>query len=83
MRLIAIIAAGIVLGNLAWEFLLEAAHLTGRMVTKTIIDAARRSASRPQQVQPVTSDENDGHNIEFLAAQADGATTNELRIRNA
>jgi hypothetical protein len=70
VRLIACIAEGIVLGNLAWEFLLSGAHMAGRMVTKTIIDAARRSASRPRQVQPITSDENDGHNIQFLTAQA-------------
>ena len=72
MRLIFSIAAGIVLGNLAWEFLLEAAHLTGRMVTRAIITAARRAAERVQStpaVQPIARverEESDGRNVEFL-----------------
>ena len=72
MRLIVCIAAGIVLGNLAWEFLLEAAHLTGRMVTRAIITAARRAADRVQStpaVRPIASvekEESSGRNVEFL-----------------
>ena len=72
MRLIFSIAAGIVLGNLAWEFLLYAAHETGRMATRAIITAARRAAERVQStpaVQPIASverEERSGRNVEFL-----------------
>jgi len=74
MRLIACIAVGVVLGNLLWELLLEAAHLAGRVATRTIIDAARLSASRSQStpaVQPIArveSEESSGRNVEFLEA---------------
>jgi len=72
MRLIFSIAAGIVLGNLAWEFLQIVAHQAGRIVTRMIIDAAQRTASRPQStpaVQPIASverEESSGRNVEFL-----------------